>query len=169
MKNYIISRNIITKKMIKDHQNYFLTGWRRSVISVCSAVGFALAIAAFMIQDYVQAGLMFAVALLGFGEIIFIQHRKKKELLSSFGDNDEVVFSLSFAYDGFTVVNVSNKVSTKIPYSDIAKIDKVDEGYIIVTKGNGFFIINKDSLKNGIGELNDYLKEQGVKLSRWPK
>jgi hypothetical protein len=81
MKNYIISRNIITKKMITDHQNYFLTGWRRSVISICSAVGFALAIAAFMIQDYVQAGLMFAVALLGFGEILFIQHRKKKELL----------------------------------------------------------------------------------------
>lgn len=169
MKNYIISRNIITKKMIKDYQNYFLTGWRRALISLCSATGFAFAALAFMSKDYIQTVLMLAVALFGLAEILFIQHRKKKELLEAFGDKDEVIFSLSFAYDGFSVVNVSNKVSTKIPYSDLIKIDSINEGYIIVTKNNGFFILNKEALKNGIGELNDYLKEQGVKLSRWPK
>ena len=169
MKNYVISRNIISKDMISDYQNYFLTGWRRLLISSCSAAGFALAALAFMSKDYIQMVLMLAVAIFGLAEILYIQHLKKKELIQSFGDNDEVIFSLSFAYDGFTVINITNKQSVKVLYSELVKIDNVKHGYVIVTKGKGFFIINKESLKNGIEELNEYLKKQGVKLSRWPK
>ncbi len=169
MKNYVISRNIVTKTMIDNYQNYFLTGWRRVVITLCSALGFAFAVTAFMSGDYIQAGLMLAVSIFGLGEILFITHHKKKEYLKIFGDLEQVMFSLSFGHDGFTIVNVNTKMNTKVLYSEITKIDSIKEGYVIVTKNNGFFILNKESLKNGITELNDYLKAQGLKLSRWPK
>lgn len=169
MKNYTISRNIITKQMINDNQNYFLTGWRRTLITLCSAFGFAFAVTAFLTKDYIQTVLMLAVAVFGIWELYFITSRKKKELLKTYGNQEELTFSLSFGNESFTVLNVNTKANTRIFYTDIVKIDETKEGYVIVTKNDGFIIINNDALPNGITELNDYLKAQGVKLSRWPK